>query len=115
MKIILNLTIIGIRLPYCRFIRLLKLILSSAQDQDWYAIDAAYDGFIKLWLNSADSSGIRVRFDSGETFIANTTTDGSQPFTVSVTKGRTYVQLQYCGSFPQDGVKLLDANGFCYL
>ena len=26
------------------------------------------------------------------------TTDGSQPFTVAVTKGRTYVQLQTCGS-----------------
>lgn len=71
-----------------------KAVLSSAQDQDWYAIDADYDGFIKLWLNSADSSGVRVRFDSGETFIANSTSDGSQPFTVSVTKGRTYVQLQ---------------------
>ena len=71
-----------------------KAVLSSAQDQDWYAIDAAYDGFIKLWLNSADSSGVRVRFDSGETFIANITADGSQPFTVSVTKRRTYVQLQ---------------------
>ncbi|MGO4271964.1 S8 family serine peptidase, partial [Paenibacillus sp. TAF58] len=72
----------------------IKADLSSAQDQDWYAIDAAYDGFIKLWLNNADSSGIRVRFDSGETFIANSTTGGSQPFTVPVTKGRTYVQLQ---------------------
>lgn len=71
-----------------------KAALSSAQDQDWYAIDAAYNGFIHLWLNNADSSGIRVRFDSGETFIANSSRDGSQPFTVPVTKGRTYVQLQ---------------------
>ncbi|SDO62783.1 S-layer homology domain-containing protein [Paenibacillus sp. yr247] len=71
-----------------------KATLSSAQDEDWYAIDAAYDGFIKLWLHNTDSSGIRVRFDSGETFIANSSNDGSQPFTVPVTKGRTYVQLQ---------------------
>ncbi|MEW9702327.1 S8 family serine peptidase [Paenibacillus sp. SI8] len=65
--------------------------LSSAQDQDWYAIDAPYDGSIELMLRSGDTSGIRVQVDSGEVF----TTDASnRPFTFQVSKGRTYVQLQ---------------------
>ncbi|MCY9660463.1 S8 family serine peptidase [Paenibacillus chondroitinus] len=71
-----------------------KAALSSALDEDWYAIDAAYDGYIELWVQNTDSAGIRVRFDSGETFISNSSSDGTQPFKVKVTKGRTYVQLQ---------------------
>ncbi|MBP1965761.1 S8 family peptidase [Paenibacillus aceris] len=71
-----------------------KAALSSARDEDWYAIDATYDGYIEVWLQNTDSSGIRVRFDSGETFVSNNTTDGTQPFRVQVTKGRTYLQLQ---------------------
>ncbi|MBD0384300.1 S8 family serine peptidase [Paenibacillus sp. WST5] len=68
--------------------------LSSAQDQDWYAIDAAYDGAIALLLRSGDSSGIRVRVDSGETYTSGGAADAGQTFTFPVRKGRTYIQLQ---------------------
>ncbi|NOV04410.1 S8 family peptidase [Paenibacillus planticolens] len=71
-----------------------KAVLTSAQDEDWFAIDAPYDGYIKVWLKNADTTGIRVRFDSGETFVSNNTSNGMQPFLVKVTKGRTYMQLQ---------------------
>ncbi|OPH51341.1 peptidase S8 [Paenibacillus ferrarius] len=71
-----------------------KAVLSSGQDEVWFALDAAYDGFIEVSLHNSDSAGIRVRFDSGETFISNSSTDKSKPFRVAVTKGRTYVQLQ---------------------
>src|SRR5207245_302308 len=39
-------------------------------------------------------AGIRVNFDSGQSFVAASDSDGNQPFTVAVTKGRTYVQLE---------------------
>ncbi|UKS26099.1 S8 family serine peptidase [Paenibacillus sp. HWE-109] len=71
-----------------------KASIASAQDDDWFAIDAAYDGFIELWLHTSDSSGIRVKFDSGETFTAANSSDANQPFKIAVTKGLTYVQLQ---------------------
>ncbi|MGG1519798.1 S8 family serine peptidase [Paenibacillus oryzisoli] len=73
----------------------IKASLSSGQDQDWYAIDTAYDGQLQFWLEPEESSAagsIRLRVDSGETFVAGG--DSSQPFTVNVRKGRTYIQLQ---------------------
>ncbi|MFD0695515.1 S8 family serine peptidase [Paenibacillus sp. GCM10027628] len=65
--------------------------LSSAQDQDWYAMDAPYDGTIELTLRSEDSSGIRIRVDSGETFVVK---NENNPISFQVHKGRTYIQLQ---------------------
>lgn len=71
-----------------------KANLSSGQDQDWYAIDAAYDGYIQLWVQPEENADIRVNFDSGQSFVASQATSGNQPFTVAVTKGLTYVQLE---------------------
>ncbi|OCT13211.1 peptidase S8 [Paenibacillus pectinilyticus] len=68
--------------------------LSSGQDQDWYAIDATYDGYIQLWVQPEESGQIRVNFDSGQSFVAGSGASDGQPFTVAVTKGRTYVQLE---------------------
>lgn len=72
-----------------------KANLSSGQDLDWYAIDAAYDGYIQLMVQPEDGAGIRVKFDSGQSFVAASgTAEGNQSFTVAVTKGITYVQLE---------------------
>ncbi|UJF33265.1 S8 family serine peptidase [Paenibacillus hexagrammi] len=68
--------------------------LSSAQDQDWYAIDAPYSGTVQLTLRMEDAgAGIRVRKDAGTTWTTNGS-DASGPITIPVSKGRTYVQLQ---------------------
>ncbi|TXK75089.1 S8 family serine peptidase [Paenibacillus sp. N3.4] len=70
-------------------------VISSSEDQDWFVIDAPYDGTLELSVNTADPSGIRVRVDSGETFTANSSSGNTNnPFTIKVTKGRTFVQLQ---------------------
>ncbi|MDD9271953.1 S8 family serine peptidase [Paenibacillus sp. GCM10023248] len=81
-----------------------KAALSSGRDEDWYVIDAAYDGYIEFWLQNTDASGIRVRFDSGETFVSNSSSDASQPYRVKVTKGLTYVQLQSVDAARQTGI-----------
>jgi hypothetical protein len=73
---------------------MVKATLSSGQDQDWYVIDATYDGYIQFGVQSEGGAGIRVNFDSGQSFVAGNGADGSQPVIVAVTKGRTYVQLE---------------------
>ncbi|NEW08887.1 S8 family serine peptidase [Paenibacillus sp. SYP-B3998] len=72
----------------------IQATLSSAQDQDWFAIDAPYDGSIELTLRSGDGTAIRASIDSGEVFTTNSGDAANQSFTFQVTKGRTYVQLQ---------------------
>ncbi|WNR44658.1 S8 family serine peptidase [Paenibacillus roseipurpureus] len=71
-----------------------KANLSSGSDQDWYAIDAAYDGAIQLWVQPEEGGSIRATFDSGQSFRASREDGDTQPFTVTVTKGRTYVKLE---------------------
>jgi len=70
----------------------LHATLSSAQDQDWFAIDAPYDGTIEMKLRSGDNTAIRVNTSAGETFTAGGAADNTLEFQVK--KGRSYVQLQ---------------------
>lgn len=68
---------------------------SAAQDREWFALENPYDGIVDLEIRSADGSEITVR-TGGE---ANGTgelysTSGSNPISLQVKKGKTYIMLQ---------------------
>ncbi|MCD1260879.1 S8 family serine peptidase [Paenibacillus athensensis] len=63
--------------------------LSSAQDQDWFAIDAPYEGTLVLHLTPQQGASVTVRNDAGVFYR----TDGKSPISFRVRKGRNYIQL----------------------
>lgn len=74
---------------------MIEATLSSAQDQDWFALDSPYNGTVDIKVLAIDGSKISLRTDQGPADTASYYTVGdNSPITISVRKGVNYLQLQ---------------------
>ncbi|MCZ8514840.1 S8 family serine peptidase [Paenibacillus filicis] len=67
---------------------------SGGTDQEWYAVDADYDGTLNVGLDLDPSLAVNVQHTDASGKLTSTTVQGGQTVPFQVTKGRNYLLLQ---------------------
>jgi hypothetical protein len=74
----------------------IEATLSSAQDQDWFALESPYDGTVEFKAHTFDGTELSLRMDQGSPDTSSYFSVGGGNASVSfqVRKGINYLQLQ---------------------
>lgn len=70
--------------------------LKNGSDQDWFYIDAPFDGTVQLTVtaDSTAASGVRVLHTQGKSTDSSYEHAANKPLKLKVNKGRSYIALQ---------------------
>jgi hypothetical protein len=74
--------------------KMISASFSNGNDQDWYALDAPYNGSVNLMLQLEGGYTAAVTHINADGIAQNYTLSGGQTIELPVTKGKNYVQLQ---------------------